>query len=94
MPRRHLAKPEFLAATSRITRRGAAAAPALWTPRVWPGAVLVDGEIVGVWRRAGERLTIGVWKPLTRAAREAVEAEAASMPLPDMRGPIILSWNG
>ena len=24
----------------------------LWTPRVWPGAVLVDGEIVGTWRRA------------------------------------------
>ncbi len=24
---------------------------ALWTPRVWPGAVLVEGEIVGTWRR-------------------------------------------
>ena len=24
---------------------------ALWTSRVWPGAVLVRGEIAGVWRR-------------------------------------------
>jgi winged helix DNA-binding protein len=66
----------------------------LWTPRVWPGAVLVEGEIVGVWRRAGEHVTIGVWKPITRAAREAVEAEATGLPLPDMRGPIVLSWDG
>src|SRR5690606_24233686 len=25
---------------------------ALWTSRVWPGAVLVEGELVGTWRRA------------------------------------------
>ena len=30
----------------------------LWTPRVRPGAVLVEGEIVGTWRRAQERMTI------------------------------------
>ncbi|MGZ3431064.1 MAG: DNA glycosylase AlkZ-like family protein, partial [Isosphaeraceae bacterium] len=24
----------------------------LWTPRVWPGAVLVGGEIAGTWRRS------------------------------------------
>ena len=24
----------------------------LWTPRVWPGALLVEGEIRGTWRRA------------------------------------------
>jgi len=24
----------------------------LWTSRVWPGAVLVEGDIVGTWRRA------------------------------------------
>jgi hypothetical protein len=65
----------------------------LWTPRVWPGAVLVDGEIVGTWRRSREQVTIGVWKPLSLSAREAVEAEAAAMPLPDMRGPIVLRWD-
>ena len=26
--------------------------PLLWTPRVWPGALLVEGEICGTWRRA------------------------------------------
>lgn len=42
----------------------------LWTPRVWRGALLVDGAIVGTWRR------------LRRAERHAVEAEVASLPLP------------
>jgi len=66
----------------------------LWTARVWPGAVLVKGEIVGTWRRSGANVTIAAWKPLSRAAREAVEAEAAGLPLPDVRGPIVLRWNG
>ena len=66
---------------------------ALWTPRVWPGAVLVEGEIVGTWRRSREHVTIEVWKKFSRAAREAVEAEASALPLPDMRGPIVLHWN-
>ncbi len=26
---------------------------ALWTSRVWPGALLVDGETAGTWRRSG-----------------------------------------
>ena len=30
---------------------------ALWTSRVWPGALLVEGETVGIWRRAGHMLT-------------------------------------
>lgn len=59
------------------TRRGE-----LWTPRVWPGAVLVDGEIRGVWRRARGLVSIDPWARLGRAARDAVEAEAASLPLP------------
>jgi hypothetical protein len=67
---------------------------ALWTPRVWPGAVLVEGEIVGTWRRAGGQVTIAAWKPLSRAAREAVAAEAAALPLPDVRGPIAVRWEG
>lgn len=27
----------------------------LWTSRVWPGAVLLDGEIVGTWRRSATK---------------------------------------
>jgi hypothetical protein len=64
----------------------------LWTSRVWPGAVLVSGEIVGTWRRALGTLTIQTWRRLSRAAREAVEAEATSLPLPDLRGRIVVRW--
>lgn len=65
---------------------------ALWTPRVWPGAVLVDGEIVGTWRRAMGTVTIQTWRRLTGRARDAVAAEAGSLPLPDLRGPITVRW--
>ena len=65
---------------------------ALWTPRVWPGAVLVAGELVGTWRRAEATVTIQSWRGLSRAERDAVEAEAASMPLPGIQGPIVVRW--
>ena len=52
----------------------------LWTPRVWPGAVLVEGEIVGTWRRSQDTATVETWRRLSRVAREAVEAEARSLP--------------
>ena len=55
---------------------------------------LVAGQIVGTWRRSGEHVTIAAWKSLSRAAREAVEREAAALPLPDPRGPIIPRWDG
>lgn len=55
---------------------------ALWTSRVWPGALLADGEIVGTWRRSQHKVTIQPWRRLSRQARVAVEAEASSLPLP------------
>jgi hypothetical protein len=54
----------------------------LWTPRVWPGALLVDGEIRGTWRRAQHVVRIETWARLSRTARDAVEAEATALPLP------------
>jgi len=66
---------------------------ALWTPRVWPGAVLVDGEIVGTWRRASGTVAIQTWRRLSRAARDSVDAEAASLPLPNLQGRVILRWD-
>ena len=66
---------------------------ALWTPRVWPGAVLVDGEIIGTWRRAGSLVTIEAWRRLSRASRDAVEEEAGSLPLPEIRGRILVRWD-
>jgi hypothetical protein len=65
---------------------------ALWTPRVWPGAVLVRGEIVGTWRRAQDTVTIQTWRRLSRTARGEVEAEAASMPLPGVPGQMNVRW--
>ncbi|MGO9180171.1 MAG: DNA glycosylase AlkZ-like family protein [Candidatus Limnocylindrales bacterium] len=67
---------------------------ALWTPRVWPGALLVDGEIVGTWRRAQADVTIESWRRLSRAESEAVEAEAAFMPLPAVPHGVQVHWDG
>ena len=64
----------------------------LWTPRVWPGAVLVEGEIVGTWRRANAVVDIAPWVQLTPSQREAVEAEARSFPLPGLAGRIVTRW--
>jgi hypothetical protein len=65
----------------------------LWTPRVWPGALLVDTEIVGTWRRANEKVTLATWRRLSPAERAAVEAEAASLPLPGVQGRIAVRWD-
>lgn len=53
----------------------------LWRPVRGPGGVLVDGEIVAIWRARtrGKRLEVSV-EPFgrqTRRARDAIEAEAA-----------------
>ena len=64
----------------------------LWTSRVWPGAVLVDGEIRGTWRRAQGTVTIDLWEPLSDAARAAVELEAARLPLPGLDA-ITVEWS-
>jgi len=67
---------------------------ALWTSRVWPGALLADGEVVGTWRRANEFVSVEPWRRLTRAQREGVEEEAATLPLPGLRRPIVVRWDG
>ena len=65
----------------------------LWTPRVWPGAVLLDGEIRGTWRRAHDTVTIQTWGRFSRAERDAVEAEAAALPLPGVERGIAVRWS-
>ena len=67
---------------------------ALWTPRVWPGAVLVEGEIVGTWRRSQHTVTIQAWRHLSHAKRDAVEMEATSLPIPSIKGQIVVRWDG
>jgi len=45
--------------------------PLLWTPRVWPGALLVEGEICVTWRRAHHIVRLDAWVRLSRGTREA-----------------------
>jgi hypothetical protein len=69
-------------------RRGA-----LWTPRVWPGALVVGGEVTGTWRRAGPALTVLPWRALTAGERDAVTAEAESLPLPGAGPRASVRWD-
>jgi hypothetical protein len=64
----------------------------LWTSRVWPGALLVDGEIAGTWRRSQTDVTIDPWRSLSRREVEAVAEEARSLPLPG--GPVTVDVVG
>ncbi len=66
----------------------------LWTSRVWPGALLLDGELAGTWRRADERVAIEPWRPLTQVERDAVEAQALGLPLPGLPRAISVDWTG
>jgi hypothetical protein len=65
----------------------------LWTPRVWPGALLVEGEIRGTWRRAQHTIRIDAWTRLSRRSRDAIEAEARALPLPGVERRIDVVWN-
>lgn len=67
--------------------------PELWTSRVWPGALLIDGEISGVWRRASEKVDVDLWRPLTSAQTQAVEEQARAMPLPGLTRPIVVRFD-
>ena len=65
----------------------------LWTSRVWPGALLLDGEIAGTWRRASTTMTIQPWRRLSGTERDAVAAEAQSLPLPGIAGRMTVRWD-
>jgi hypothetical protein len=65
----------------------------LWTSRVWPGALLVEGEIRGTWRRAQHAVRIDAWERLSRARRNAIEAEARTLPLPGLERSIEVAWS-
>jgi hypothetical protein len=73
---------------------------ALWTSRVWPGAVMVEGEIVGTWQRAKHAVSVQTWGrrgadlgPPVLRREGAVESEATSLPLPDLDRPIVIDWD-
>lgn len=64
----------------------------LWTSRVWPGAVVHHGEIVGTWRRSQNKVTIEPWEQLGRASREVIEKETTDLPIPGTSRSITVSW--
>jgi Winged helix DNA-binding domain len=64
----------------------------LWTSRVWPGALVVKGEPAGTWRRANHIFTVSVWRTLSVVERDAVAAEAASLPL-GLTRPVVIRWD-
>ena len=64
----------------------------LWTSRVWPGALLVEGEIRGTWRRAQHIVRIAAWGRLSRPMRDAIEAEAGTLPLPGIDRSLDVVW--
>jgi hypothetical protein len=49
-------------------------------------------EIRGTWR-ARHVVRIDAWSRLPRRLRDAIEAEAASLPLPGVVRPIEVSWS-
>jgi hypothetical protein len=65
---------------------------ALWTPRAWPGAVLVDGEVAGTWRRADTVVTVTPWRQFSGEERDSIVAEAESFPLPAAGRKIAVRW--
>jgi hypothetical protein len=64
----------------------------LWTSRVWPGALLVNGDVAGTWRRSKDVVTIRAWRRLSGAERTAVEVEAATLPIPEATRPASVRW--
>lgn len=66
----------------------------LWTSRVWPGAVLAHGAIVGTWRRSRNNVAIGLWEPIDDATRAAILGEAAGLPLRGDHDEIEVTWIG
>jgi hypothetical protein len=64
----------------------------LWTSRVWPGALVVAGEVAGTWRRTKGTITVAPWRALSAAERDAAEMEGLTLPLPDTDRPIRVRW--
>lgn len=64
----------------------------LWTSRVWPGALLINGVVAGTWRRADAVVAVHPWRRVSRGERVAVESEAASLPLPGVTRSIDTRW--
>jgi hypothetical protein len=57
-----------------------------------PGAILVDGEIVGGWQRQQRKVTLHPFARLPARVREAIEEEALTFPI-DPKSPASVAWD-
>jgi hypothetical protein len=57
-----------------------------------PGAILVDGEIVGAWQRQQRKVTIHPWSKPSPAVRDDIEAEALAFPIAGSSKPSV-AWD-
>ena len=81
------------AARRELLVPGAKERAALWTPRVWPGALLVAGELAGTWRRSRRtsRSSSGAAdEGRTRGGRRGDRVAAA----PGLTAPVAVRWLG
>ncbi|MBI3752073.1 MAG: winged helix DNA-binding domain-containing protein [Chloroflexi bacterium] len=51
------------------------------SPGYIPGAVLVDGEIVGAWQRQQRKVTVHPFRSMPGRVRDDIEAEALAFPI-------------
>jgi hypothetical protein len=65
----------------------------LWPKSVWPGALMVKGELVGTWRRQVGRVTVRAWRRLEPEVKDAVEEEVSGMPIESARKEVRWSTN-
>lgn len=56
-----------------------------------PHGVVVDGRLVGAWGRRGGAVDVRLSTPVPASTREAIEAEALSMPVPGARMRVALT---
>ncbi|MDQ3778021.1 MAG: winged helix DNA-binding domain-containing protein, partial [Actinomycetota bacterium] len=61
------------------------------SPGYAPGAVLVDGEIVGAWQRQERRVRIHPFARLSPHARNSIDKEALSFPIAGSLAPTV-TW--
>jgi hypothetical protein len=57
-----------------------------------PGAILVDGEVIGGWQRQQRKVTLHPFEALPARVRDAIEAEALAFPI-DPKTPASVSWD-
>lgn len=59
-----------------------------------PGAIIVDGEVAGTWRRQGRHFTMIPWSDnLASTLVDEIEDAAAALPLAEDREETVIDWD-